>query len=181
MSQEFSNIIFSYESISEDHAKSLNKLLTSSPPSFRIETCYMKVYDSSDPEQADPKIVFGASARLQQTKNAVKLQQLKLSSGLPNTYVISLEAVFDPHAEPNSRIYKITGRGTSEARSEARKVLLAGLSGSTYNCSIEEARNQVAYKFSDATLEMLFASKPELITLNTELARLWFSSYLGKI
>ncbi|MCI4436578.1 MAG: hypothetical protein JHC33_07190 [Ignisphaera sp.] len=176
---QFTNIVYSCNSVSENF-KACSNLLTLPIPVFRIETCYMSIFDAAEPVHGTPTAIFMASARLHPVKMTAKRQQLKLTSNLVNTYIIDLQADLKPEVATPSSALKLTGRGTSDNRMEARKYLLAGLANATYEGSIEEARTEVLNKFSLITLKMLFESYPELIEINKIPTQAWFSSLLGK-
>ena len=183
MTKQFSNIVFSYEAVSEPFPEgrpSDYDLLTMTIPIFRIETCYMRVFDAAEPEQVNPMVAIMASARLQPIKVQPKIHQLKLTSNALNTYVVDLTAEVNPAEEP-IEVLKITGRNSKDNREEVRKQLLAGLANSNYLCSVEEARGQVLDKFSLMTLRMVFSSYPELIELNTPSTQAYFRKLLGTL
>jgi hypothetical protein len=184
MTKQFSNIVFSYEAVSEPFPEgrpSDYDLLTRSIPIFRIETCYMRVFDAAEPEQINPMVAIMASARLQPIKVQPKIHQLKLTSNALNTYVVDLTAEVNPPAETPTEVLKITGRNSKDNREEIRKQFLAGLANSNYLCSVEEARGQVLDKFSLMTLRMVFNSYPELIQLNTPSTQAYFRKILGTL
>ena len=184
MTKQFSNIIYSYEAISEPFPEgkpSDYELLTMKIPIFRVETCYMKIFDAAEAEQVLPMTIIMASARLQSIKVQPKQQQLKLTSNALNTYIVDLTAEVNPPAETPTEVLKITGRNSKDNRDEVRKQLLAGLANSNYLCSVEEARGQVLDKFSLMTLRMVFNSYPELIELNTPSTQAYFRKILGTL
>jgi hypothetical protein len=171
-----SGVTFYYNVSSENSTKTLtsSSVLNLPKPVFRVESCYMEIADPSDPEI--PSAVFILSANLKSSKCRSKSSQLKLYTGMPNTYAVSLSAKF-----PNSGISDVPliGYHTAAVRKDARTYLLAGIGTGEFTESVEEMRTKVLQTFSHKLLNRLFVSNPTLISTNSVLINTWLIKLLG--
>ncbi len=171
-----SGVTFYYNVSSENSTKTLtsSSVLNLPKPVFRVESCYMEIADPSDPEI--PSAVFILSATLQSSKYRAKASQLKLYTGMPNTYSVSLSAEFPHNGITN---IPLIGYHTAAVRKDARTYLLAGIGAEEFTGSIEDMRAKVLQTFSFKLLNRLFESNPTLISTNSILMNTWLVKLLG--
>jgi len=177
-----SHIIFESYDIATSEVKKLDKTeLLSVPGAFKMETCSMKMYDAASVVGDIPNVIFIVKANLSSSKEKAKLQNLKLETGLLNTYFLRLEVVPLYLVDENNlkASYNLTGRSTSEIRALARKNLLATLGGYDYSYTIEVAREKIIKKYTSVILKRLFDPNKELIKQNTVAVNTWLTKLLG--
>lgn len=177
--QDFSNVKFICKQASEICSSKISSsgVLNVPAPIFRIETCYMEVYDPALDVTQGPPLTVIMKAVLQARSHRAKVQQLRLTSGARNTYFLSLEAKFT-YCDRES-VWALTGRNTTHVREAARFALLSGLSASNYDCSIEEARTKVLEIFTHIALNNLFPTNAVLMEENKPILNPWLTKLLG--
>lgn len=168
------NISFSFSGFSSEKMSSLTneQVLRTELPTFIQKTCKMQIRDVISKELF---ITFVTEAELVSSKEQAKLQRLKVETGAPNTYMVSLRFIDNRAALSEA----LSGRSTSYKRTLARKLFLAGLSNANYDTGIEKAREDTLYSFSDFIASSLFKPNDTRIQQNVPLINSWLVRLLG--
>lgn len=145
--------------------------LSDRPTRFTYRVYKMSICNVASAEEESE---FSITAQLvTNEKNKKEVQRIRLSTSTVNTYVLSLEFYKDTNS------YSLSGRNTSGTRELARKHFLAGLSCSDYSSSIETARRDTLYAFSNYVTHDLLTPNIELEQLNLPLVNTWLLKLLG--
>jgi hypothetical protein len=171
--ESLSNVIFNYKANNNYSTKQLQ--LNALIHRFEVDAITMIISDCASDEEI---ITFQVNAALVKSTDPDKLQQLKLKTKTINTYNLELYS-YTNRLDGPTPVYTLCGRHTSEARNNARKLLLQGLASAEYKSSVEVARRDVLYMYSSFITSTLFDTSNIKAVEYTPVVNTWLTKLLG--